>query len=179
MRNLSAILALSLLPLTGTASADETIQLLDKTRIVGKLVHYYEGVLSVRLPSGTTLQLPANKVQQVVFKLPKPRPELSTPQKTFERMRKAALKADVAAYVDCHSAYYQMFLGHQIELAKPGQFAARLKKEWGSVQLDVLSTDVKGDTAVMKVKRKTEKDSQEGELRFVKENGEWKMILPL
>jgi hypothetical protein len=40
-------------------------------------------------------------------------------------------------------------------------------------------TDVKGDTAVMKVKRKTDKESQEGELRFVRENSEWKMILPL
>jgi hypothetical protein len=178
MRHVTLAFCLTLL-LPATASADETVQLVDKTKIVGKLLHFYEGVLSLKLPNGTTLQLPVSKVQQVIFKMPKPRPELSTPQKTFERMRKAALKADVAGYVDCHSAYYQMFLGHQIELAKPGQFAARLKKEWGSVQLEVTGTDVKGDTAVMKVKRKTDKESQEGELRFVRENSEWKMILPL
>jgi hypothetical protein len=171
--------ALGFLLLAPTASADETIHLLDKTKIVGKLLHFYEGVLSIRLPNGTTLQLPASKVQSLQFKLPKPRPEFSTPEKTFDRMRKAALKGDLNMYVDCHSAYYQMFLGNQIEMAKPDPFSKRLKKEWGSADLEVTGTSIKGDTAVMKVRRKMEKESQEGELRFIKENGEWKMILPL
>jgi hypothetical protein len=161
------------------ASADETIQLIDKTKIVGALVHYFDGVLHVRLPNGTTLQLPASKVQQVLFKLPKPRQELSTPAKTFDRLRQAAQKGDLQAYVDCHSAYYQMFLNHQIAMAKPEEFAGRLKKEWGGIQLEVVGTTTKGDTAVMKVRRKKGTESEEGEMRFVRENGEWKMILPL
>ena len=33
--------------------------------------------------------------------------------------------------------------------------------------------------AVIKVRRKQGNDSQDGELRFVRENNEWKMILPL
>ena len=163
------------------AAADEIIQLLDKTKIVGQIVHYYDGLLNVKLPNGTVMQLPANKVQQILFKLPPPRKELSTPAKSFERLRKAALKGDLQTYVDCHSAYYQMFLNHQIGMGTPEQFASRLKKEWGDVQLEVTGTTVKGDSAVMKVRRKNEKDKegQEGELRFVKENNEWKMILPL
>jgi len=161
------------------AGADETIQLVDKTKIVGSLLHYYDGVLHVKLPNGTTLQLPSSKVAQVIFKMPKPRGEFSTPAKTFERLRKAALKPDLGTYVDCHSAYYQMFLNHQISMAKPEEFAARLKKEWGGIQLEIVGTTTKGDTAVMKVRRKKGADSEEGELRFVKENGEWKMILPL
>ena len=72
-----------------------------------------------------------------------------------------------------------MFLNHQVELATPPKFVARLKKEWGNVQLEVLDTKVKGNTAVMKVRRSKSGDSQEGELRFVNENGEWKMILPI
>jgi hypothetical protein len=176
-------LALALLVLvaldTRGAAADEVIQLVDKTKIVGTLTHYFDGVLHVRLPSGTTIQLPTSKVHQIVFKLPKPRPELSTPAKAFDRLRKAALRGDIAGYVDCHSAYYQMFLNHQVAMAKPGEFAARLKKEWSAVDLEVVGTTQKGDTAVMKVKRKKGSDSEEGEMRFVKENGEWKMILPL
>jgi hypothetical protein len=163
----------------GRAAADETILLVDRTKIVGTLTHYFDGVLHVRLPSGTTIQLPASKVREIQFKMPKARPELSTPAKTFERMRKAALRGDLATYVDCHSAYYQMFLNHRIASAKPGEFAAQLKKELGSATLEIAGTKEKGDTAVMKVRRKKGSESEEGEMRFVKENGEWKMILPL
>ena len=91
----AALLAL-LLPSTGRA--DETIYLLDNTRIVGKLLHYYDGVLTVKLPNGARAQLPAHKVKRVQFKLPKPRPALSTPHKTFTRMRTAALKGDLQTY---------------------------------------------------------------------------------
>jgi hypothetical protein len=177
MKRLVLLLGLLLVP--GQAVADETIQLVDKTKIVGTLVHYYDGVLHVRLPNGSSLQLPASKVLQVTFKLPKPRPELSTPAKTFDRLRKAAMKNDLATYVDCHSAYYQMFLNHQIAMAKPEEFGKRLKKEWGDIQLEVVGTTTKGETAVMKVRRKKGSESEEGEMRFVRENGEWKMILPL
>jgi len=178
-RILLLTLPLTLLVFPAPAAADEVVQLLDNTKIVGSLVHYYDGVLTLRLPNGTELKLPAAKVRQLVFKLPKPRTELATPQKSFERLRKAALKGDLATYIDCHSTYYQMFLTHQLELATPEKFTSRLKKEWGEVQLEVIGTTVKGGTAVMKVKRRQGGESQEGELRFIKENGEWKMILPL
>jgi len=170
---------LAVMALSATASADEVIQLLDKTRITGKLVHFYDGMLSLKLPSGTVMKLPANKVVSIRFSLPPPRAALSSPAKTFKRLRRAALKGDLDTYIDCHSSYYQMFLGHQVAMAKPAKFARRLKKEWGDIQLEVLGTTIKGDTALMKVRRKKGGQSQDGELRFVKENGEWKMILPL
>jgi hypothetical protein len=153
--------------------------LVDKTKIVGKLLHYYDGVLTVELPNKTRMKLPSSKVRRVQFKLPPPRKALSTPQKSFERLRKAALKGDLTTYVDCHSAYYQMFLHHQVELATPRKFVKRLKKEWGGVQLTVIGTTIKGHTAVMKIRRQKGEDSQQGELRFINENKEWKMILPL
>ena len=175
---LAVVMAMHLVS-PGAARADETIYLLDKTKIVGKLVHFYEGILTVRLPNGTKLQLPRGKVSRVQFKLPRPRPALSTPTKTFKRMRKAALKGDLSTYIDCHSAYYQMFLNHQVALMKPNKFIKRLKKEYGSAQIKVLKTKIKKGTAVVTVRRTKGADSQDGELRFVKENNEWKMILPL
>ncbi len=163
----------------GTASADEAIYLVDNTKIVGKLLHYYDGLLTVKVPNGTTMKLPLSKVRKVQFKLPKARAALSTPRKSFDRMRSAALKGDLATYIDSHSAYYQMFLNHQVAMVKPKKFVKRLKKEWGSIQLEVLGVEKKGGTALMKVRRKKGGEAQDGELRFVKENGEWKMILPL
>ena len=161
------------------ARADETIYLLDKTKIVGKLVHFYDGILTVKLPNGTKLQLPRAKVLQVKFKLPKPRAALSTPTKTFKRMRQAALKGDLNTYIDCHSAYYQTFLNHQINMMKPAKFIKRLKKEYGSTQIKILNTKITRDTAIVFLQSTKGDQSRKGELRFVKENNEWKMILPL
>jgi hypothetical protein len=170
---------LSTLVLSAGLAHGESIQLLDKTKIVGKLLHYYDGVLTIELPNKTRMKLPTTKVRQVQFKMPKPRAAFSSPKKAFARMRKAALKGDLAGYVDCHSAYYQMFLHHQVQVMGPKKFVKRLKKEWGNVQLKVTGTKVKGNTAIMTVRRMQGGQSQDGELRFVKENREWKMILPL
>src|SRR3989339_1494939 len=162
------------------AKADVIVELLDKTKITGQFEHYYDGVLSIKLPNGSSLRLPEQKVQLVNFKLPKARSEFSSPQKSFQQLKKAALDGDLERYIDCHSSYYQMFLHHQIELAGPAEFLKRLKKEWGDIKLEILNTSIKAETAILKVRRKQEKDeAQEGELRFVKENNEWKMILPL
>lgn len=161
------------------ALADDMISLVDNTKIVGTLVHYYDGVLTVQLPNGAKMQLPQSKVKQVTFQLPKPRPAFSTPRKTFDRMRKAALRGDLDTYIDAHSAYYQMFLNHQIAQSKPGEFRKRLQEEWGNVQLEIVGVSIDKGMATMKVRRHNGSQSQEGEFRFVKENGEWKMILPL
>lgn len=181
LRILKFVLVSSILAvvLPGRAQGDEIIHLIDKTKLVAKLLHYYDGMLTIKLPNGTKMKLPGSKVHRIQFKLPKARPQYSTPKKTFELMRKAALKGDLESYVAAHSTYYQMYLNHQVMMHTPKKFTKRLKKEWGDIQLEVMGVKTKGGTAVMKVSRSKGTDSQEGELRFVKENNEWKMILPL
>ena len=161
------------------ARADEVIYLLDNTKITGKVVHYFEGVLHVKVPNGTTLQLPRHKIKRIDFALPKPRAALSSPQKTFKRLRQAALKGDLDTYIDCHSSYYQIYINHQVLVTGAKKFIQSMKKQWGNLQIEVLKTTVKGNTALMKVRRIVGTDRQDGELRFVRENNEWKMILPL
>ncbi|MCK5799425.1 MAG: hypothetical protein KAI47_19675 [Deltaproteobacteria bacterium] len=161
------------------AAADEVIELLDHTRIVGKLLHYYDGMLTIKLPTGAKMRLPAAKVRRLQFKLPKPRSILSTPRKTFQRLRRTALRGDLQGYIDSHSTYYQMVLNQQVAMAKPRKFAAQLKKQWGEVQLKIVSVKVKGAVATMRVRSTKDGQARDGEFRFVRENGEWKMILPL
>jgi hypothetical protein len=173
-----SLLVLLVLP-QAQARADEAIYLLDKTKVIGQFLHYYDGVATVELPNGTKMRLPIAKIRKVEFALPKPRSALSTPRKSFTRLRKAALRGDLETYIDSHSTYYQMVLNHQVQVATPKKFIRELKKEWGSAQLDVIGSEVKGAMAVLKVRRRQGGESQEGELRFVKENKEWKMILPL
>lgn len=180
----ATVLALTL-PLLATAdahaapAADEIVELLDKTRIVGKVLHYYDGLLTIALPTGAKMRLPVAKVRAIKFKLPKPRAALSTPEKAFKRLRAAALRGDIAQYIDCHSTYYQMVLNHQVALNTAAKFARQLKKQWGEVQLKVVSTQRKGNIATMRVRSQKGSQTQDGEFRFVRENGEWKMILPL
>lgn len=179
-RSVVAVLALvAALGGAGTARADDAVELLDKTRLIGQLVHFYEGMLTLRLPNGTLMHLPREKVARIAFQLPKPRPELSTPEKAFLRLRAAGVKGDLETYVDAHSAYYQMFLGQQVAQAGPEKFRAQLKQEWSNVQLEIVGTEIKGGSAVLKIRRSGGAQADEGELRFLKENGEWKMILPL
>ncbi|MBK6849206.1 MAG: hypothetical protein IPG96_17295 [Proteobacteria bacterium] len=161
------------------AHADDAVELLDKTRLIGQLVHYYEGMLTLRLPNGTLVHLPREKVARIAFQLPKPRAELATPEKAFARLRAAGLKGDLDTYIDAHSAYYQMLLGQQVAQATPEKFRAQLKQEWSNVQLEIVGTEIKGDSAVLKIRRSGGSQADEGELRFLKENSEWKMILPL
>ena len=53
MRRFFAILAAGLIALAAEARADEVVQLVDGTKIVGTLVHYFDGVLTLKLPNGT------------------------------------------------------------------------------------------------------------------------------
>lgn len=180
MRSMLLVTLALVLSAPARASAgDQIIRLLDNTQIVGTLLHYYDGLATVELPNKTRMRLPITKIKAIQFKLPKPRAALSTPAKSFKRLRQAALKGDLETYVDTHSTYYQMILNHQVQMATPGKFVKQLKDEWGNVQLEVVDTKIEGSVAVMKVRRRKGGESQEGELRFVKENNEWKMILPL
>ena len=175
----AAITTFLIVSIGGVAEADQVVQLVDGTKITGTILHYYEGLLTVRLPDGKRMRLPEGKVKRVDFKLKQARSALSTPEKAFSRLRKAALKGDLRTYVDAHATYYQTLLNHQVAIISPLKFTRQLRKQWGSAQLEVVGTKRKGALATLKVRRKKGERSDVGELHFVRENGEWKMVLPL
>jgi hypothetical protein len=78
----SALLAASL------PAHAEIIELIDKTKMTAKIVHYYDGVYTVEA-QGQPVKMPKEKIKSITFQMPAPRPEFSTPEKTFERWRKA------------------------------------------------------------------------------------------
>lgn len=177
--SLSLIGLLSISFLSIRANADHMIELLDKTKITGRILHYYDGMLTLKVANGSKMSLPQAKIRAIHFALPKARKILSTPEKAFKRLREAALKGDITAYIDTHSTYYQMLINHQIAMASPKKFRQQLKKQWGEVQLKIIKTKRKGSMATMKVRSQKNGQTQDGEFHFVRENGEWKMILPL
>ena len=72
----------------GRTARAEVIELVDKTKMNAKIVHYYDGVYTVEA-GGNTVKLPKDKMKSISFQLPAARAEFSTAEKTFDRWRKA------------------------------------------------------------------------------------------
>jgi hypothetical protein len=153
----------------------EIIELVDKTKMNAKIVHYYDGVYTVEA-GGNTVKLPKDKVKSITFQLPPPRPEFASVDKTFERWRKALADGDMEKMIDCYALMFQGFLANQ--MSQGAEMQKKMQKELEGTKFEVKGTSVKGDTATLKVVRKKGEDSDTGEIAFVKENGEWKMLPP-
>lgn len=169
----AASAALALL-IAGPARA-EVIELLDKTKMNGKVVHYYDGVYTVET-QGNTIKIPREKIRSISFQLPPPRPEFSTAEKTFERWRKALISGDLERAIDCYALMYQGMMATQVGQVSDG--IKQMQKEIEGTKFTVAGTTVKGETATLKVKRQKGDESATGDIAFVRENGEWKMLPP-
>ena len=104
--------ALAVLAGSGVAQA-EVIELLDKTKLNAKIVHYYDGVYTVDV-GGQTQKLPKEKIRSIGFQLPPPRAEFSSPEKTFDRWRKALADGAMDRVIDCYALMYQGMLATQV-----------------------------------------------------------------
>jgi hypothetical protein len=174
-KRLAAGALLSLLG-AGLARA-EVIELVDKTKLNAKIIHYYDGVYTVET-NGQTLKLPREKIRAISFQLPAARPEFSTPEKTFERWRKALTDGAVDKAIDCYALMYQGMLASQMGLGQSEGGLKKMQKELEGTKFQIKGSSNKGDTATLKVLRQKGDESDTGEIAFVKENGEWKMLPP-
>ena len=171
------------LPLTLTAllcaaapARAEVIQLLDNTQVAGKILHYYDGVFQVETAGGTRVDVPRDKIKQITFKLPPPRAEFATPEKTFFRWNEVIGKGDIAKLVDCYALMYQGLLASQVGQANDA--VKKMQKEIEGTKFQIKGSSTKGESATLKVARQKGDDSETGEIAFVRENGEWKMLPP-
>lgn len=171
----SSLLALCALALPARAVRAEVIELLDKTRMNAKVIHYYDGVYTLET-GGSTVKVPREKIRTITFQLPPSRVEFSTPEKTFERWRKSLADGDMEKMIDCYALMYQGFLAYQ--MGRGGDEAKKTQKELAATRFEIKGSSVKGEAATLKVQRKHGDDSDTGEIAFVKENGEWKMLPP-
>jgi hypothetical protein len=167
---------LAALLLGGVARA-EVIELVDKTKMNAKIVHYYDGVYTVET-NGQTVKLPREKIRAISFQLPPARPEFSTPEKTFERWRKALADGAMEKVIDCYALMYQGMLASQMGLGQAEGGMKKMQKEIEATKFQIKGSSNKGDTATLKVLRQKGDESDTGEIAFVKENGEWKMLPP-
>jgi len=155
----------------------ETVELVDKTKLNAKIIHYYDGVYTVEA-NGQTMKLPKEKIRSISFQLPPPRPEFSTPEKTFERWRKALVEGAGEKAIDCYALMYQGMLATQMGLGQAQEGIKKMQKEFEGTKFQTKESKIKGETATLKVLRQKGDESDTGEIAFVRENGEWKMLPP-
>jgi hypothetical protein len=164
------------LALTSASSARaEIIELLDKTKMHAKLVHFYDGVFSFE-SGGQTVKIPREKVKSIQFDLPKARPEFSTAEKTFERWKKAMQDGDLEKVIDCYALMYQGMLAMQMGGGQATDAVKKMQKELEGMKFSVKGSSAKGDSATLKVLRQKGDESETHDVGFVRENGEWKML---
>jgi hypothetical protein len=162
--------------LLATAPArGEIIELVDKTKLNAKIIHFYDGVFTVEV-AGQTQKVPKEKIRSIGFTLPPARPEFSTPEKTFERWRKALTEGAMDRVIDCYALMYQGLLASQVGQANDA--VKKMQKEVEGTKFQIKGSSIKGDSATLKVVRQKGEDSETGEIAFVRENGEWKMLPP-
>jgi hypothetical protein len=166
--------AVVLLTMVGSARA-EIIELLDKTKMTVKIAHYYDGVYSVE-SQGQTVKIPKEKIKTITFQMPAPRPEFSTPEKTFERWRKALGEGSLEKVVDCYALMFQGMLAMQVGQVSDG--LKKMQKEVEGTKFTLKGSSIKGDNATLKVTRQKGEDSETVDIPFVRENSEWKMLPP-
>jgi hypothetical protein len=177
--NLSSLLANLLVAAMAVGAASparaEVIELLDKTKVNAKIVHFYDGVYTVEA-AGQTQKIPRDKIKAITFTLPPARAEFSTPEKTFERWRKSLTEGTMDKVIDCYALMYQGLLASQIGQA--GDAMKKMQKEVEGTKFQIKGSSTKGDTATLKVQRQKGEESDTGDVAFIRENGEWKMLPP-
>ncbi len=151
----------------------EVIQLIDNTQVSGKVLHFYDGVFSVEIAGGQKVDIPTAKIKQITFKLPPPRVDFSTPEKTFNRYKDALVKNDMQKVIDCYALMYQGMLAAQI--GQSGDELTKMQKEVQGMKFEIKGSKITGSSASLKVQRSKGEDVETAEVRLVLENGEWKM----
>ena len=106
------------------------------------------------------------------------RAEFSTPEKTFARYKDALVKNDVTKLIDCYALMYQGMLATQMGLGDAQGGLKKMQKEIEGTKFQIKGSSTKGDVATLKVLRQHGDESDTGEIAFVRENGEWKMLPP-
>jgi hypothetical protein len=174
--SLSAGTVLAAVAIGGLAPARaEIIELIDKTKLNAKIIHYYDGVYTVEA-AGQNQKIPREKIRSIGFTLPPARVEFSTPEKTFERWRKALTDGANDRVIDCYALMYQGLLASQ--MGQAGDAMKKMQKEIEGTKFQIKGSSTKGETATLKVQRQKGDDSDTGEVAFIRENGEWKMLPP-
>lgn len=151
----------------------ETITLLDGTKMSGEVVHSYKGEYTIRTPQGE-VTVDKSKIKSIVFEAPVARAIYSSPEKTLDAWRAATAAADVKGMVDAYALVYQGMVQQEMEKMDFKE-KSQLIADVGKTKFSIKDRKLEKDKATLTVAQEKDGETREGDIRFVLENGEWKM----
>lgn len=166
-----SFLAVSLLP---TLAAAETITLVDGTKMNGEIVHSYRGEYTIKTADGNEVVLDEAKIKSISFEAPKAREIYGTPEKTLEAWRTATLSGDERGMLDAYALMYQGMVAAEMD-AMDFKGKSQMIADVTSTKFTVKDKKVEKTKATLTVEQEKDGEKRTGDIRFVLENGEWKM----
>lgn len=166
----AAALFLFLVPALASA---ETITLVDGTKLSGEIIHTFRGEYTIKTPDGEIV-LEKRKIKSISFEAAPAREIYGTPEKTLETWRSATLSGDERAMLDAYALMYQGMVAQemdQMDFKEKSQMIADVSR----TKFTVKDKKVEKTKATLTVEQEKDGESRTGDIRFVLENGEWKM----
>lgn len=151
----------------------ETITLLDGTKISGDVIHTFRGEYTVQTPQGEIV-LEKKKIKSISFETPVARAIYSTPEKTLEQWRTATASGDTRGMLEAYALVYQGMVAGEFD-AMDFKDKSRMIADVSATTFRVKEKKIEKAKAVLTVEQEKDGETRSGDIKFVLENGEWKM----
>ena len=164
---------LMLVPLVPALASAETITLVDGTKMNGEVIHTFRGEYTIKTPDGEIV-LDKKKIKSITFEAPTAREIYNSPEKTLEAWRTATLTGDERGMLEAYALMYQGMVAQEMEgldFKGKSQMIADVTK----TKFTVKDKKIEKNKATLTVEQEKDGESRTGDIRFVLENGEWKM----
>ena len=166
-----AVLAAAVL-FPALASA-ETITLLDGTKLNGEILHSFRGEYTIKTGDGEVV-LDKRKIKSISFEAAPAREIYGSPEKTLDSWRTATATGDERAMLEAYALMYQGVVAQEMDgmdFKTKSQMIADVTK----TKFTVKEKKIEKTKATLTVEQEKDGETRTGDIRFVLENGEWKM----
>ena len=171
----TSLAALLLIASAAVSAHADTITLTDGTQVVGSVVHADAKGVDVETAGRKKRHFDKAAIRTIRFGDGEAaRAIYATPEATLDTWRRAALAADDAGMVEAYASGYQAEVKAQLAQMS---FVDRepLLAGLEGVTFEVKDEQLGADDATLTVAQTKDGDTRTGDIRFVLENGEWKM----
>lgn len=169
----SVALSFALLCSLSVPAFAETITLVDGTKVSGEIIHSFRGEYTVQTAQGEIV-LDRKKIKSISFEAPVARAIYSTPEKTLEQWRTATANGDTRAMLEAYALMYQGMVAGEMD-AMDFKDKSRMIADVSATTFRVKDKKIEKAKAVLTVEQEKDGETRSGDIKFVLENGEWKM----
>ena len=154
-------------------SLAETITLVDGTKLSGEVIHTFRGEYTIKTPDGEIV-LEKRKIKSISFEAPAAREIYGSPEKTLEAWRTATLGGDERAMLDAYALMYQGMVAQEMDQMDFKE-KSKMIADVTNTKFTVKDKKIEKTKATLTVEQTKDGEARTGDIRFVLENGEWKM----